>query len=103
MASEKALSEETLTEFRQAFQLFDKDGDGHITVAEFREVMLAIGQNPSEEDISNMIKTVRLGPIRPCMLVRVCSCAGVYSSRLTFFYLIFSRRRCRLTKTKMGR
>ena len=60
MASDQSLSEETLTEFRQAFQLFDKDGDGHITVAEFREVMLAIGQNPSEEDIISMIKTVRL-------------------------------------------
>ena len=32
-------SEEQITEFKEAFALFDKDGDGTITLSELRTVM----------------------------------------------------------------
>lgn len=36
-----------LTEFKEAFMLFDKDEDGTITMAELGVVMRSLGQRPS--------------------------------------------------------
>ena len=44
-----------LTEFRQAFSIFDKDGDGTITHKELATVMRSLGQNPSEAELQDMI------------------------------------------------
>jgi calmodulin len=52
------LDEEHIAEFKEAFALFDKDGDGSITAKELGTVMKSLGQTPSEEDIANMIKEV---------------------------------------------
>ena len=45
-------------EWREAFWLFDRDGDGTITTKEITAVMRNLGQNPTEEDITDMIKEV---------------------------------------------
>ena len=52
------LSDDQIFEFKEAFQIFDKDGDGSITTNELGNVMRAFGQNPSEEEINLMIKEV---------------------------------------------
>jgi len=52
------LSEEQLSEFKEAFSLFDKDGDGNITSQELGTVMRSLGQNPTEAEISEIIKTL---------------------------------------------
>lgn len=49
--AQNQLSEEQLAELKEAFQLFDRDSDGKITVKEFAIVMRALGQTPTEEDI----------------------------------------------------
>lgn len=36
------------SEFKEAFSLFDKDGDGTITTKELGTVMRSLGQNPTE-------------------------------------------------------
>lgn len=54
------LSEEKITEFRAAFELFDKDRDGTITSKELGTVMRNLGQNPSEEELKQMIREVDL-------------------------------------------
>ena len=51
-------SEEQIAEFKEAFALFDKDGDGTITLDELRTVMQSLGQNPTENDLLDMIKEV---------------------------------------------
>ena len=38
MLEELALTEQQISEFQQAFNLFDKDGDGHATIKELRIV-----------------------------------------------------------------
>ena len=40
------LSDDQIFEFKEAFQIFDKDGDGSITTSELGNVMRAFGQNP---------------------------------------------------------
>lgn len=51
-------SPEQEAELREAFALFDKDGDGSITTAELATVMRSLGQNPTEADLKQMIKEV---------------------------------------------
>ena len=41
----KELTEEQIEEFKEAFMLFDKDGDGTITTIELGTVMRSLGQN----------------------------------------------------------
>ncbi|KAH7522233.1 hypothetical protein FEM48_Zijuj07G0116600 [Ziziphus jujuba var. spinosa] len=62
------LSEEQIVEFKEAFCLFDKDGDGEfpdkssilgcITVEELATVIRSLDQNPTEEELQGMISEV---------------------------------------------
>jgi len=47
-----------VTEFKEAFSLFDKDGDGTITTKELGTVMRSLGQNPTEAELQDMINEV---------------------------------------------
>ncbi|KAF9158717.1 hypothetical protein DFQ26_007300 [Actinomortierella ambigua] len=52
------LTQEQLAEFKEAFALFDRDGDGTITTRELGTVMRSLGQNPSESDLQDMVNDV---------------------------------------------
>jgi hypothetical protein len=41
------LTEEQIAEFKEAFTLFDKDGDGNITTKELGTVMRSLGELPA--------------------------------------------------------
>lgn len=47
-----------ILEFKEAFSLFDKDGDGTITTKELGTVMRSLGQNPTEAELQDMINEV---------------------------------------------
>ena len=47
-----------LTEFKDAFSLFDKDGNGTISKDELGMVMKSIGRNPTEQELQDMINDV---------------------------------------------
>jgi calmodulin len=49
------LTEEQIAEFKEAFSLFDKDGDGFITTKELGTVMRSLGQNPTEAELQDTI------------------------------------------------
>ncbi|KAL5627521.1 hypothetical protein BROUX41_003674 [Berkeleyomyces rouxiae] len=57
-AKADSLTEEQVSEFKEAFSLFDKDGDGQITTKELGTVMRSLGQNPSESELQDMINEV---------------------------------------------
>ena len=44
------------SEFKEAFGMFDKDGDGRITTSELAAVMKALGQNPTQTELKDMIR-----------------------------------------------
>ncbi|XP_063711167.1 neo-calmodulin-like [Symsagittifera roscoffensis] len=50
------LSEDRVEEFKAAFQLFDKDGDGTITAKELGTIMRSLGQNPSQEELRKLVE-----------------------------------------------
>ncbi|KAF7341496.1 putative Calmodulin [Mycena venus] len=52
------LSPEQISEFKEAFLLFDKDGDGVITTIELGTVMRSLGQNPTDKELQDMIDEV---------------------------------------------
>ena len=47
-----------LTQFKEAFVLFDSDGDGNISSKELGTVMRSLGQNPTEAEIKDMMAEV---------------------------------------------
>eukprot|EP00795_Rhopilema_esculentum_P006679 gene6679-12236_t len=52
------LTDDQIAEFKEAFSLFDKDGDGCITTKELGTVMRNLGQNPTESELQDMINEV---------------------------------------------
>lgn len=52
------LTEDQIAEFKEAFSLFDKDGDGTITTKELGTVMGSLGQSPTESELTSMINEV---------------------------------------------
>ncbi|KOO28823.1 calmodulin 3b (phosphorylase delta) [Chrysochromulina tobinii] len=57
-SGDEQLTEEQIAEFKEAFSLFDKDGDGTITTKELGTVMRSLGQNPTEAELQDMINEV---------------------------------------------
>lgn len=52
------LSDEQISEYREAFCMYDKNSDGVITAKELGEVMRALGENPTETEIAGIINEV---------------------------------------------
>lgn len=52
------LTEAQLEEFRNSFQIFDKDLDGVITIHELEIAMRAMGHNPTQIELQEMIEEV---------------------------------------------
>nr|CAD7441773.1 unnamed protein product [Timema bartmani] len=63
------LTEEQIAEFKEAFSLFDKDGDGTITTKELGTVMRSLGQNPTEAELQDMINEVDADAIVKLLLI----------------------------------
>lgn len=52
------IPEHRLKDYRDAFEMFDKDKDGTITVRELANVMRSLNQDPSEQELQDMIAEV---------------------------------------------
>ncbi|XP_077864778.1 uncharacterized protein LOC144350470 [Saccoglossus kowalevskii] len=62
------LSEEQIADFKDAFTLFDKNGDGCITTKELGTVMRSLGQNPTETELQDIINEVDADEITEMIL-----------------------------------
>ena len=45
----------SLSEFKEAFNLFDKNGDGKVTLGELETVMRNMGQRPTQGDLQQVL------------------------------------------------
>lgn len=52
------LTEDKVNEFREAFNLYDKDGDGTITISELGCIMRSLGQTPSDAELQDLIDEI---------------------------------------------
>jgi len=48
-------SEDQISEFQEAFLLYDQRGDGKIPVSVIGDVMRALGQNPTESEVKKLV------------------------------------------------
>merc|ERR1711872_1002088 len=55
MDSKMSMGDLQRMEFKQAFQEFDKDGSGTISTKELLPVMRSMGQNPTEDEVLNLV------------------------------------------------
>ena len=58
-----------VTEFKEAFSLFDKNCDGYISSKELGIVMRSLGQNPTEAELQDMINEVDYDGRMPAITV----------------------------------
>merc|ERR1711898_87338 len=54
--SDGRLTQEQLDCFTEAFRMFDTDGSGTISCGEFRDVCLAVGMTPTDDELKAMIQ-----------------------------------------------
>jgi calmodulin len=58
VAQADKLTEEQIAEYKEAFSLFDKSGDGTITTKDLGTVIRALGKNPTEAELQDIINEV---------------------------------------------
>jgi len=58
LAQADSLTEEQIAEYKEAFSLFDKSGDGTITTKDLGTVIRALGKNPTEAELQDIINEV---------------------------------------------
>lgn len=90
-----------ITEFREAFSLFDRDGDGTITTEELGTVMRSLGQSPNDQELQDMINEVDVDgkinygllPIGSCLQLRFLGYSfhghEVFTDRYSFNHSTF--------------
>ena len=60
MMAKKMKSTDTEDEMKEAFKVFDKDGDGFISAAELRHVMANLGEKLTDDEVEEMIREADL-------------------------------------------
>ena len=60
MYEEEYITDEQRKDFQDIFDQFDKDKDGKISGKELANAMVSMGQNPTEDEINEMMREVDL-------------------------------------------
>jgi calmodulin len=58
MQDHAQLTKKQITELKEAFSCFDKDGDGRITTVELGDVLRSLASNPSESELQDIVNEV---------------------------------------------
>ena len=58
--NDKSLSDERLAEFKEAFEIFDQDKDGYISIERIIDILREIGHDIQKEDIKHIVKELKV-------------------------------------------
>ena len=58
MMARKMKDTDSAEEIKEAFKVFDKDGNGFISAAELRHIMTNLGEKLTDEEVDEMINAV---------------------------------------------
>ena len=97
------LTQEEIDGCRDAFLAFDKDRSGTIDQWELRQVLEAMGQKPTDEELFQMISEVaRNTPLTPQHFLRNELCSPAASGSLIMLFAYFFCFVCHRTTTAAG-
>lgn len=80
-------------EYTQAFEIFDKNKDGWISRQELKTIMRSLGQNPTDDDIEEMLLNVNRdndGQISYEEFMRII-CMQIKASGMSFLFFAMYR------------
>ncbi|XP_014321885.1 calmodulin-like [Myotis lucifugus] len=102
MMARKMEDTDSEEEIREAFRVFDKDGNGYISAAELRHVMTDLGEMLTDEEVDEMIReadidddgqvnyeefvqmmTAKWGYCTECVIFLVQNCSFAFSLFVT--------------------
>ena len=66
MMARKMKDTDSEEEIREAFRVFDKDGNGFISAAELRHVMTNLGEKLTDEEVDDVISRRHIKSKVPC-------------------------------------
>ncbi len=57
----RSASKDKEDEVREAFRVFDRDGNGYVSAAELKHVMTNIGEKLTDEEVDEMLREIDVG------------------------------------------
>ncbi|KAG2441419.1 hypothetical protein HYH02_010007 [Chlamydomonas schloesseri] len=72
LRNEYGFTDKQIAEFREAFAMFDRDGDGTVSTKELKDVFSNLGVELSDEEISDLVTQVDLDASGTMTLVEFC-------------------------------
>lgn len=61
MSKYRSASKDKEDEVREAFRVFDRDGNGYVSAAELKHVMTNIGEKLTDEEVDEMLREIDVG------------------------------------------
>lgn len=58
------------TNYKEAFALFDKRGNGRVPSSTLGDLLRACGQNPTNAEVEDLVRGVKSDRVLPVLLVR---------------------------------
>ena len=74
MMSKKIKDTDTEEEIRDAFKIFDKDGNGLISANELRQIMANLGEKLTDEELDEMMREADLNGDGQIDFEGICHC-----------------------------
>ncbi|KAG2436728.1 hypothetical protein HXX76_006252 [Chlamydomonas incerta] len=72
LTNEYGFSREQIAEFREAFAMFDRDGDGTVSTKELKDVFTSLGLQLSDEEIADLVTQVDIDASGTMTLTEFC-------------------------------